>query len=485
MVNSDTAQPKGLRPYLAGRERALWIWIAAAAIIDIAGAQHVYTQPSIAAAVLAALAVLSLAPLRHSGDTSRRIVALLPVAALVAAVVDIATWVPPNGGYNVPRLLILFGGGTALLLLNRAPAIAIVGAAFVLGTALRLIHMRHIAIEPANGDMLPLVQGAIQNLLAGLSPYRIYEMPWQVPLTYLPLTWLAYVPAYISGIDIRWINVVAELAILAALIWLAARRGNVRDSPALVLWSWMYLQPSVIHWDTGNTAPITWALLAVTFACVLGNSPRAGAAALGLTAAGTPLAAVFGPFVALHWLRQRGVQRLLPLLGGAAVVAAAVVAPFVIWSPEQFAFGVYGWFNDIGGWPRTKWLETDPPVWSIITGFSGEFWARGAEHWLKPIQAAIVLAVAVLYWRRGATADRLCTHAAAAYLGFMLFNPVLWPYLYNPALIVGLVGIAGYLALGPPTAPALEVLRRPARPTQVPGRKGDTETRSQGDKVTG
>lgn len=433
MVSSDIGQPK----------QALWIWIGAAAVIDVAGAQHVYTQPSIAAAVLAGLAVLSLAPTR-SGDTTRRILALLPVVALVAAVVDVATWVPPNGGYNAARLLLLFGGAAVLLLLNRAPAVAIVGVAFVLGTALRAIHMRYIPIEPVNGDMLPLVREAAENFVAGRSPYRVYQMPWQVPLTYLPLTWLAYMPAYLAGVDLRWTNILAELAVLAALIWLAMRRGGWRDSPALLLWSWMYLQPSVIHWDTGNTAPITWALLAVTFACVLGNHPRAGAAALGLTAAGTPLAVVFGPFIALHWLRERGMAYLLALLAGAAVLAIAIVLPFLLWSPEPFIFGVYRWFNDVNQWPRTKWLETDPPIWSIITGFSGEFWSRGAERWLKPIQGAIVFAAALLYWLRRAPAYRLCTHAAAAYLGFMVFNPVLWPYLYNPALIVGLVGIAGY-----------------------------------------
>jgi hypothetical protein len=31
---------------------------------------------------------------------------------------------------------------------------------------------------------------------------------------------------------------------------------------------------------------------------------------------------------------------------------------------------------------------------------------------------------------------------AAAFLLFMLFNPVLWPYLYNPALVAALAAVA-------------------------------------------
>lgn len=428
------------------RQRSLGIWVLAALILDVAGAQHVYAQPSIAAAALAGLGILWLWPgvtARLHENSVQRLLALLPVIALIAAMVDVVTFEPPNSGWTPARLTLLFGGITALLVLNRAPASWIALTALVLGAAIRAIHMRQIPIEPVNGDMLPLVRGALEHLLAGRSPYMTYRMPWEVPLTYLPVTWLSYAPAYLSGIDLRWTNVGAEIVIGATLAWLSARRGARawHNDPVLILWAWLFLQPTVIHWDTGNTAPITWALLAVLVALVIAGRSKAAAVALGLTAAGTPLVAVFGPFVGLHWLRRYGFVQTMRLLVIAGVVVAVIIGPFLIWAPADFVQGTYRWFNSIEGWPRQKWLETDPPIWSIITGFSGEFWARGAERWLKPIQGLIVLGVAGLYWRRGALAEALSKHAAAAYLGFMLFNPVLWPYLYNPALVVGLVGL--------------------------------------------
>jgi hypothetical protein len=464
-----------LTTIVSSRRRSIWLWIVAALALDIAGSQHVYTLANVGAAVVAALALLWIAPpsiwraLAPSERAPHRPFALLLPVGFVAAVLDIASFVPPDGGWTPERLTLLIAGLIALLMLIRFSAIVIATGAFVLGTIIRVIHMENIPVTPPNGDMLPLVQGAIGNLLAGNSPYQTYQMPWEVPLTYLPVTWLSYLPAYLLGADLRWTNIGAELVIAGAIIWLSKERNGWETAwqrePGLVLWGWFYLQPSVIHWDTGNTAPITWALLAVTLALVLAERHTAAAIALGITAAGTPFVAVFALFIGLHWLRERGLVETIRLTVVAGVVAGLIIAPFLLWSPGDFVTGTYRWFNNIDGWPRQKWVETDPHIWSVITGFSGEFWARGTEGWLKPIQALIVLLTAALYWLRGARLALLTSHAVAAFLGFMLFNPVLWPYLYNPALIVGLVGIAG----GALTGFAYESVRAPvAEPARTP-----------------
>ncbi|WP_161668778.1 glycosyltransferase 87 family protein [Kallotenue papyrolyticum] len=456
--------------WISSSHRAIGVWVGLALTLDLTGAQHVYRLASVGAAALVLLALLWLAPADSRGGLAPwlappwRALALLPLLALIAAMLDLAVFVPPNNGWNAARLALLLGGGLALLLGARAGAAWLAGVALGLGTIIRVTHMHYIPIAPPHGDMLPLVQGALTHLLAGASPYRTYQMPWPVPLTYLPLTWLAYLPAFVLQVDLRWTNIVAELAILSALLWVSAQRQGwsetLRREPALALWAWLYLQPSVIHWDTGNTAPITWALLALLWALALSGRTRATAVALGCAAATSPLVAVFAVLLGLYWLRQHGARGALRLAALAAAVAALLILPFLLWTPHAFVEGTYRWFNQIDGWPRQKWLETDPPVWSIITGFSGEFWSRGAERWLKPLQALIVLAIAALFWWRGARVSLLTAHAVAAYLGFMLFNPVLWPYLYNPALVVGLVGIAaaplpeGARAAQAPTTPA-------------------------------
>jgi hypothetical protein len=312
--------------------------------------------------------------------------------------------------------------------------------ALVAGIGIRLFSFAHMPIEPARGDMLPLVQGALANLLTGQSPYAIYSMPWQLPLTYLPVTWLAYLPPYLAGLDIRLTNLLADISIGLLLLWLASSRGTERWTVPL-LWAWFFLQPSAVNWSLSTTAPVFWALLCLLLVLVLAERPHLAAVALGLCGAASSLAAVALPFVLLHWLRWYGWRRMLVLAGIAGVVAAVCILPFLLRAPQQFVYGAFQWFNDNDLYPRLRW-EMDH-TWARQTGFSGVFWRRGLEDMLKPIQAVLLVVLAVLNWRRGATVRQLAPFIAAAFLLFVVFNPVLWPYLYNPALVAALVALVG------------------------------------------
>jgi hypothetical protein len=292
-------------------------------------------------------------------------------------------------------------------------------------------------------------------------------MPWEVPLTYLPLTWLTYAPAYLLNVDLRWINILAEVAILGA-VWFVARPGagrtNGAEEQGLILWSWLFLSPSIIRWDLFTTAPIGWAAIAWTIALILRSRHRAAAVALGLTAATTPLIAVVGPFIALNWWREAGWLATARRLGQAGVVCAIVLLPWLVWTPEAFLDGTVRWFNDLDRFPREKWVELK--TWDEITGYSGFFWIWKIEHWLKPIQMSLLAVVVAVYALRGALLTDLGRHATAAFTLFMLFNPVLWPYLYNPALVTTLLTIA--------TANLREPASVRARPLAVQSRRASS-----------
>lgn len=438
--------------------------VAMGLTLDIAGAMYVYgmeeakgaNREVISAAILLAVALLCLVrrPQAHDGvEAVPVLAALLPLAAALISISDLMSFVAT--GWTVGRAL-LFGGASLLLFalaVGRARPVPIALVSLVFGAILRYMNTRHIPIEPARGDMLPLVQQALANLAQGRSPYATYRMPWELPLTYLPLTWLAYAPTYLLGLDIRWTNVVAEIGVLGAALFVAhygSSRTRTAAQGALVLWAWIFLSPTVMHWDLATTAPIGWAAIAWVLALSVTARPRPAAVALGLAAATTPFTAVFLPFIALRWWREAGLQEALRKIGLAALVAAVIILPWLLWAPNQFLDGTVRWFNNLERFPRAKWKEDH--TWYNITGFSGMFWIWGLERWLKPIQLALVTLVAGLYAARGARRADLLLHAAAAFLLFMLFNPVLWPYLYNPALVTAVLAVA---AVGlPEPAPA-------------------------------
>jgi len=122
------------------------------------------------------------------------------------------------------------------------------------------------------------------------------------------------------------------------------------------------------------------------------------------------------------------------------VVAAICIVPFYLWSPRGFIDGTVLWFNDLKRFPGTKWVAYQ--TWQRYVGFGGLFWRAGLQKWLAVIQWSLVLAVAALFLRRGCHRHLLPGHVASAFIAFMVFNSVHWPYFYQPSLVCGLMALA-------------------------------------------
>ncbi len=393
---------------------------------------------------------------------------LLPITSLLAGLAWTWRWGAAALGAAWPIFAAVALGMFVWLFWRRAKPFYVAAAALTVGLVLRKLQFAALPLHANGADMMPLVSDALGNLLHGRSPYATYEMPWPLPLTYLPMTFLAFVPAKLLHLDLRWTNVVAEMAIAGAVIFAATRRGapgTWKDSPALTLWGWIFLLPSSVHWDNLCTAPVGWAALAWTLALasgagdeganpeaahagITGRTGVASVIAVAMAAAATPLTAVFLPLVFAVWMKQSGAKSAARRLGFAGLLAAALLLPWWVWSPRAFVDGVLLWFNDLDRFPRTMWQNSRS--WRDHAGFSGLFWAAGRQAILPLVQWALVAAVTARFLARGAPARWLPAYAAAGFLLFMVFNPVLWPYFYQPALICGLLATQKTYAPGRP-----------------------------------
>jgi hypothetical protein len=410
-------------------------WLLAAlallALLDVLGALHVYRLQSVmgswtalggalVVSLIALMLLIARAPSRLPGTRAAALLAACAWAATAHNLAGFLVAAPTPGLW-----LALAAGLLALLTIawRRPHPAALFATALALGSVARLLAAAALPITPEHGDMLPLVRGALQRLLAGQSPYAIYAMPWPVPLTYLPISWLAYLPPALLGLDIRLSNLIAETCV-GVMLW--------RRSPAAAgLWSWMFLQPSVLNWSLTTTAPIWWAVLAAVLAALIERRHSVWLW-LGLAGATSPFAIIVAPFVIIA-RRADGWRKLIRGCATALLVGAAWLAPFLIWDAAMVQYGVWLWFNDLARYPRLRW-ELDH-TWAAQLGFSGSFWRRGLEGWLKPIQIVILLLIGGHTWWRGRSDATLIAALAAALLLFMAFNPVLWPYLYQQAAI--------------------------------------------------
>ncbi len=375
----------------------------------------------------------------------RLLIGLL-LLAWIATARDVLVFLAPGGHAG---LLVLFASGAMAFgaVLVRPPSTRwFLAGAVALGSVTRLVCYTQVPLDPQRSDMLPLIQNALANLLNGQSPYAIYKMPWELPLTYLPLTWLAYLPPYLAGLDIRLTNLGYELGIGAMLLWLHHVGNHTDDTQqlqrpladmSLLLWAWVFLLPTSLNWSLATTAPVQWAMLTLTLGLLLAGRIWLSAGILGLCAAATPLVTIIAPFVFLAWYRWHGWRTALRLTASAGLVAAGGILPFLLWSPESFLFGVWRWFNDNDLYPRMGWELGH--TWAHMVGFSGVFWRRGLEAILKPLQMVLLAGLVIGYWHWQADRRTLAPLITAAFLLFMVFNPVLWPYLYYPALFVALL----------------------------------------------
>lgn len=310
-----------------------------------------------------------------------------------------------------------------------------------------------IVREPlgARSDMLVLIEKALDAVLAGRSPYRTYSLdhlasgPYELPLTYLPGTWLAYLPAHLLRIDLRFTNALLEGAIVGVLaLWLARRSSSFPDlrhrwigAGFLAVYA---LNGQLLRRVDTEMAPFDLVLLLLFLALVAG-SDRSLFASLGLAFATSPLGLLLAPFVGAHVARAKGIRVALRGALGSVGIAVAALAPFAVASPAGFKSGL---------WDHWRALRAYPYSWAVESmmnlNFSVLFYRFQAQAWLPLIQVTLLAALfAVGFGLTGGyrgVARTLAWSAFALFL-FVAFNLVVWEYLYQPVfLLVALAAIA-------------------------------------------
>jgi hypothetical protein len=429
--------------------------------IDFASARsydrRIFGQPWFATAGGVLLGVLAILWLRAPRGLSiksswARWLGALPIVTAMASIYARGLLEP--GPTSAFEAISVAGVGIMVVgtLAGRTPLL--LAGALASGVAIRAFEFNLVPINPGWGDMLPLVLLAITSAAGGESPYRVYHLPWSVPLTYMPLGWLAYAPLFLARVDPRWTNTLAEVSVLSAVYFCGRKRRDKtwRDAAA-TLWAAWFVASRIVKYDSGVAAQVQWAAIAWLAALAVEKNrwtPAAFGAALGTTVLALPLA----PTLAIAWHRawSRPLSphprraRAFPLARAimfATLVGAELTVPWVIWSPRAFFDGVVLWFNDIDRFPSWKWAETRE--WTLHPGLAGIFWTLHFERWMKPLQIALIAGLAIVYARKTAAKgprDTLGPELVGVFLLFILFNPMVWSYLWEPSLGLALVALA-------------------------------------------
>jgi hypothetical protein len=215
---------------------------------------------------------------------------------------------------------------------------------FLTGGLLRIVAV-FCSPDPVN-DVYDWHRDATGYLLEGQNPYSApYDSPYHTPraqrlgmyvetvdphpAVYPGLSLLVMLPFRAVGLDVRWANVLAELAASGALVLVAWRRGYPLIG-AMVAGIFLH-QPRVSVMvehscvESFLEAALGWGLLLVE------NDWRIGYGLLGLGVMGKQFGiALLAPLAKTLFPRWRF------LVVGMTVAVAAIILPFLVWDPQAF-----------------------------------------------------------------------------------------------------------------------------------------------------
>jgi hypothetical protein len=446
--------------------------VAALFVVHLLPAWH---TPVRLAAAGAGVAVAAGAALAAGRWAARPGMCVLAAAFLLMLTTPLAYQGTP---FFLPRDAWFAAAAAATFAALAAASLARIHAGWVLGivvasgVVLRAHAIVHHEIDAVHRDMLPLVQYACEALLDGRNPYAaLYWANHDLPLTYLPVMWLSYLPALAASWDVRVTSVVAT-AVIAALVlrWHAPppatrtdgvlhraaglrgllsglrRRiveGQARVTSAEVAFGTVavtFVMVPEVFWNAVHGEPIVYWLWLVVFldAVWAGSRPRA-AVALALLVASRHFALLFIPFAALWFVLGRdGWKRGALWLLVAGALACAIVMPLFWNHPDSFLYGTFDWLTSYGPSRRT-W-------WDVQIGLQQYFYHAGRESALVWVQlagyglslcAAVLLSVRARMRGDDAGVDRgAWLPAAPAYGVFVLFNSMIWKSFLFPVLLL-------------------------------------------------
>ena len=162
-----------------------------------------------------------------------------------------------------------------------------------------------------------------------------------VTFSYLPLIPVYYSAFVLIGADIRFGNILADLATTVALFFIGRSMQRTASSNPWLPFSgslvYAILPPSIwLSAVTGSNLMIGSMFLMVALALLVEGRHMVSSVFLGLALATNQFMLLVFPVVALYYIRIRQPRPVL----ASALVAGGIVLPFLLYSPSRFIYDV-------------------------------------------------------------------------------------------------------------------------------------------------
>jgi len=297
--------------------------------------------------------------------------------------------------------------------------------------SLQLTSIDAFPLHPARSDMLLLIKAALERFVRGEGAYVDYVIHVPVKLTYLPGMWLSYLPAYLLKLDLR----VTNALLLAVSAFILIHQALSSQRTAFASFAAVFFLNPWLTFRHDIYMPVFIFQMVVCLTLILKHRYLWAAVIFGIVTATYQFGWIIYPLFLIlignrHGWKLAGKYALVTL-----AVAAAMITPFLLQSPEGFFSGVFG------TWRSVIQIET----------MNLSYWVLRLipVNWIKVFQVLCLLSVYAAGYARLKTIGGLMVFSTITSLIFIMTGQLIWHYFFLMPPIYMLV----YLRVSPPSGP--------------------------------
>ena len=290
-------------------------------------------------------------------------------------------------------------------------------------------------IHSKMGDMLPLIDQATDTFLAGEFPYKVYELPWKVTLTYMPGMWMPYLTAQFFDFDLRYTGLVFSAATMVFLLLATFKNSS---EPEVLVVGWVVivcfcLSPAIARFSiNGHTYPL-WFYVSVFCFCLIRGHYKTAALFFALMLATRQTSIVYLPFVLMFFWRQNNLRLLAVCLVLMVAVCGSLCLPYALVDFKTFLLDPMEAYKKMAYWDFQLGDK------SYASGTIGLAYAIKTSGWMTDLswlRYGLLALLPLCAWYCVRDTFSLLVSMGAAGILFAVIAPVSWYYIYVPPILL-------------------------------------------------
>jgi hypothetical protein len=308
---------------------------------------------------------------------------------------------------------------------------------------LALIPIYYYEITANTADLLPIIQKQLDAFVQGQNIYQYFSLDNGVVTQAVrqPGTTLSFLPAFLTGLDIRFMSLIYTLLTGVVLLKFQYRKLQDAKFDTKFLITFVALTLFLLfpyrHVRHDLYEPFYWFLISLSLYWLYTNRLKMFAVTWALGIFTQVWFWLFTPFVAVYIWRKYSFKKSLVVMGTAVAIGGGLLSVFILKNPAAYLEHVLGFYA--GEIAKGSYAASTIHLTPLVTEY-------GLGKLLLPLQLVSVGLLGLWTLLRVKTWEKLLAALMLTFTLFVQFNSVSWNYMY-----IGLVVLMLFYSLSTET----------------------------------